>query len=340
MRLLKRYLVSETARCLDNGVRLSVIGRRDRLSRDLVRTIENTERHHGRRRGAAPAPRRRLLGARGDRAKRRPRARSPEEFETELAAAVHSDVDAPVDLVDPHGRRAPLERLPALGVRVRRARVRRHVLARFRRSRVRRRAARIRAPRSALRPRNGNRRAGRLLARRVARAPLRAAVPTAAGFSGARVMSNARAGSLAFAAILPARPQENNNEGQQKSASARRSIPANPTSTRLSCSSRRRSATTAKPSRRSSISQASSSNGQARWQITTLGQSVPLSHAGALEWAVSFAASRDIPSSTSATTRRCGVTPRRRTRARRPRPRAPRNSRASNAAAPPPSRRD
>src|SRR3990167_5673180 len=44
MRLLKRYLVSETARCLDNGVRLSVIGRRDRLSRNLVQTIENTER--------------------------------------------------------------------------------------------------------------------------------------------------------------------------------------------------------------------------------------------------------------------------------------------------------
>ena len=32
-----------------------------------------------------------------------------------------------------------------------------------------------------------------------------------------------------------------------------------------------------------------------RWQIATLGQSVPLSHAGALEWAVSFAASRNIP---------------------------------------------
>ena len=32
-----------------------------------------------------------------------------------------------------------------------------------------------------------------------------------------------------------------------------------------------------------------------RWQITTLGQSVPLSHAAALEWAVSFAASRNIP---------------------------------------------
>jgi hypothetical protein len=32
-----------------------------------------------------------------------------------------------------------------------------------------------------------------------------------------------------------------------------------------------------------------------RWNIVTLGQSVPLTHAGALEWAVSFAASRDIP---------------------------------------------
>jgi hypothetical protein len=35
--------------------------------------------------------------------------------------------------------------------------------------------------------------------------------------------------------------------------------------------------------------------GRSRWQVTTLGQSVPLSHAGALEWAVSFAASRDVP---------------------------------------------
>jgi hypothetical protein len=32
-----------------------------------------------------------------------------------------------------------------------------------------------------------------------------------------------------------------------------------------------------------------------RWKIVTLGQSVPLSHAAALEWAVSFAASRNIP---------------------------------------------
>jgi hypothetical protein len=32
-----------------------------------------------------------------------------------------------------------------------------------------------------------------------------------------------------------------------------------------------------------------------RWQIATLGQAVPLSHAAALEWAVSYAASRGVP---------------------------------------------
>ena len=39
----------------------------------------------------------------------------------------------------------------------------------------------------------------------------------------------------------------------------------------------------------------STDGGKPRWQLTTLGQSVPLSHAAALEWAVSFAASRNIP---------------------------------------------
>jgi hypothetical protein len=31
------------------------------------------------------------------------------------------------------------------------------------------------------------------------------------------------------------------------------------------------------------------------WKVSTLGQAVPMSHAGAREWAVSYAASRDIP---------------------------------------------
>jgi undecaprenyl diphosphate synthase len=101
MRLLKRYLVSETARCLDNGVRLSVIGRRDRLSRDLVRTIENTERitasgaklhlrlavDYSARAAIARAAT--YIGGEG----------SFEDFESALAVAVHSDVEAPVDLL-------------------------------------------------------------------------------------------------------------------------------------------------------------------------------------------------------------------------------------------------
>ena len=38
-----------------------------------------------------------------------------------------------------------------------------------------------------------------------------------------------------------------------------------------------------------------SSVGSRGWTVSTLGQSVQMSHAGACEWAVSYAASRDIP---------------------------------------------
>ena len=41
--LLQRFLATETARCVASGVRLNVIGRRDRLSRTLVRLIESSE---------------------------------------------------------------------------------------------------------------------------------------------------------------------------------------------------------------------------------------------------------------------------------------------------------
>src|SRR5690349_21061310 len=43
MRLFRAYLASETARCVENGVRLSVIGRRDRLPEVLVRAIAGAE---------------------------------------------------------------------------------------------------------------------------------------------------------------------------------------------------------------------------------------------------------------------------------------------------------
>lgn len=43
MTLLQRFLSSETARCVREGIRINVIGRRDRLSPRLVRLIESSE---------------------------------------------------------------------------------------------------------------------------------------------------------------------------------------------------------------------------------------------------------------------------------------------------------
>ena len=44
MRLIGSYLRTETARTIESGMRLSVIGRRDRLPTSLVRAIERVER--------------------------------------------------------------------------------------------------------------------------------------------------------------------------------------------------------------------------------------------------------------------------------------------------------
>ena len=43
MGLLRTYLREQTGRCVENGVRLNVIGRRDRLARPLVSLIEEAE---------------------------------------------------------------------------------------------------------------------------------------------------------------------------------------------------------------------------------------------------------------------------------------------------------
>lgn len=43
MKLFEQYLRGETARCVAEGVRVRVIGRRDRLAKRLVRAIEATE---------------------------------------------------------------------------------------------------------------------------------------------------------------------------------------------------------------------------------------------------------------------------------------------------------
>ena len=51
MKLLGRYLIRETARCVANGVRLQAIGRRDRLAAPLLALLEESEEktRHGRR---------------------------------------------------------------------------------------------------------------------------------------------------------------------------------------------------------------------------------------------------------------------------------------------------
>lgn len=44
MFLLRRYLFTETRRCMEQSIRINVIGRRDRLDETLVRAIEQSER--------------------------------------------------------------------------------------------------------------------------------------------------------------------------------------------------------------------------------------------------------------------------------------------------------
>ncbi|MGC2461095.1 MAG: polyprenyl diphosphate synthase [Steroidobacteraceae bacterium] len=44
MRLFRRYLITETHRCVERLIRINVIGRRDRLSEGLLRAIEQSER--------------------------------------------------------------------------------------------------------------------------------------------------------------------------------------------------------------------------------------------------------------------------------------------------------
>jgi undecaprenyl diphosphate synthase len=104
MELLERYLLRESTRCLENGVRVNVIGRRDRLSarvlsairRAEVMTAPATKLHlrlaidYSARHAIAEAARNASPGARLD----------TEEFSRLLNRAIHSDPAAPdVDLV-------------------------------------------------------------------------------------------------------------------------------------------------------------------------------------------------------------------------------------------------
>lgn len=103
MRLFRKYLASETARCVQNGVRLCVIGRRDRLPGVLVRAIGAAEE-------ATAGGERLLLRIAIDYSGRDAvlaaaaesgpeRAMTRDEFGAVLARAVHSPVVPDVDLL-------------------------------------------------------------------------------------------------------------------------------------------------------------------------------------------------------------------------------------------------
>jgi len=128
MRLFREYLGEQAARCVEHDVRLVVIGRRDRLPADVVEAIGAAERLTARCGGPLAAPRGRLLRARLDpgggaallrrpgsdgraRRVRQPSRSRPPRIGTRSRRGPSRS----------HGRRAPSLRLPALGVRLRRA---------------------------------------------------------------------------------------------------------------------------------------------------------------------------------------------------------------------------
>ena len=61
MRLFGQYLFTETRRCVEQSIRINVIGRRDRLSDSLLRSIEQSERLSAAGSGMLVAHRSRLL---------------------------------------------------------------------------------------------------------------------------------------------------------------------------------------------------------------------------------------------------------------------------------------
>ena len=118
MKMFHTYLRREQARCVDKGVRVSVIGRRDRLPRLLLPVIEECESATALGRDAASAPGRRLFLARRD-----PGRRSIAQRQGHARSAFRSARRSGRRSADPHRRRAAAERFPALGMRLRRAAV-------------------------------------------------------------------------------------------------------------------------------------------------------------------------------------------------------------------------
>ncbi|MEJ2084373.1 MAG: di-trans,poly-cis-decaprenylcistransferase [Acidobacteriota bacterium] len=104
MQLLEIYIGKETERCIENGVRMMVIGRRDRLSPRIVRAIERAEARTagGRKldlRIAIDYSAREAI-ARAAASQANSKDHSPQHFAYLLNRAIHSDPASPdVDLL-------------------------------------------------------------------------------------------------------------------------------------------------------------------------------------------------------------------------------------------------
>jgi undecaprenyl diphosphate synthase len=105
MALFSRYLESEAGECADKGIRLTVVGRRDRLAADLVTQITRAERitaHAGalRLRVAVDYSARDAAVRAAERMARKKAPHTLASFESALAEATHSDPDTPpIDLL-------------------------------------------------------------------------------------------------------------------------------------------------------------------------------------------------------------------------------------------------
>ena len=163
MRLLESFLVRERLHCRRQGVRLALIGRRDRLSPALIRAIDETERatRDGTRLYLRLAvdysARSAILAAAGT-------LRSDERCDenascggsTRVPLRSGNIVGRPVD---PHERRAAPERLPAVRVGLRGALFHRDAVAGLRRRRSAPGGRGVSSPRPSLRgtePRQGD----------------------------------------------------------------------------------------------------------------------------------------------------------------------------------------
>jgi undecaprenyl diphosphate synthase len=95
MSLFERFLRSETARCVESGVRMNIIGRRDRLSPSLVRLIESSE---AATRDCTALRLRIAIDYSARDAIVRAALRDETDFRASLTAAIHAD--APIEDVD------------------------------------------------------------------------------------------------------------------------------------------------------------------------------------------------------------------------------------------------